>query len=375
MKSNDIVIVGGGLGGLTAAIHLKGLGYSVLVIEKKKYPHHKVCGEYVSNEIMPYLQSLGIDLKQSGAVAIDTLQISTRTGASIKTELPLGGIGISRYAFDMLLYKKALTLGVIFKFETATSIRFYDDLFEVQTDASVTYMASIVIGAYGKRSGLDKVLQRDFIENKSSWLAVKGHYSYPDFPDNLVALHNFKGGYGGLSKTESGNINFCYLVNYQSFKEYNGIEDFNNEIVAENPHLKTFLQKANPIFDAPMTIAQISFESKNAVENHVLMCGDAAGLIHPLCGNGMAMAIHAAKIASEHVHRFLENKSYTRNHLELDYETKWNKAFRQRLWIGRRVQSVLLSEGLSKAAMATAIKSPKLLKSLIRRTHGKPINV
>ena len=51
----EVLILGGGLAGLTSAIHLLKLGLQVTVIEKNNYPKHKVCGEYISNEVLPYL--------------------------------------------------------------------------------------------------------------------------------------------------------------------------------------------------------------------------------------------------------------------------------------------------------------------------------
>jgi len=307
----DVIIVGGGLAGLTAAIHLSQQKHSVLVLEKKTYPHHKVCGEYVSNEIVPYLKKLGVPIAASGAVQIDRLQLSTASGKSTDTKLPLGGIGISRYGLDNLLYKKALHCGVQFYFEAATSIRYTDDSFQVTTENNTEFTSKITIGAYGKRSALDKQLQRNFIKQKSGWLGVKAHYEFDDFPLNQVALHNFKGGYGGLSKTETGAVNFCYLASYKSFQKEKNVNTFNENVVAKNPFLGNFLEKASPIFDEPLTIAQISFEQKKSVENHIIMCGDTAGLIHPLCGNGMAMAIHSAKIASERIHDYLKNTNYS----------------------------------------------------------------
>lgn len=375
MKKYDIIIVGGGLAGLTAAIDLRLKGHTVLVIEKKKYPCHKVCGEYVSNEITPYLKSLGVNLQKFGAIDINTVLMSTKDGATVSTKLPLGGIGISRYAFDSILYERALSLGADFVFQTVTTIIFQNNDFEIVTDGKESFTSAIVVGAYGKRSGLDKVLKRDFMQQKASWLGVKAHYRYDGFPNNLVALHNFKGGYGGLSRTESGVVNFCYLANYQSFQKYKNIADFNRNVVSKNPFLATFLEKAALVFREPMTIAQISFEPKKAVEGHVLMCGDSAGLIHPLCGNGMAMAIHAAKLVSERIDQFLEDKAYSRLQLESDYQNSWSKTFRQRLWVGRKAQSILMNETLSKVALSAAVKSPRLLRSLIERTHGKPINV
>ncbi len=373
MNCYDVIIVGGGLAGLTASLHLAKKGHQVLVFEKERYPHHKVCGEYVSNEVLPYLNKLGVSFEGMGTTSITNLELSTVTGKSVRTELPLGGMGISRYSFDHLLYTKALALGVEFKFDKVTEIEFTPDVFEVCSEDGQGYTATMVLGAFGKRSGLDKYFDRKFIEKKSAWLAVKAHYQYDDFPDNLVALHNFRGGYAGLSKTETGAVNFCYLATYDSFKKEKSVAEFNTRVVAQNPYLKEFLQNAHPIFEAPLTIAQISFHPKTTVENHVLLCGDTAGLIHPLCGNGMAMAIHSAKIASELISDYLRAKERNRIQMERDYHRLWKKAFKKRLWAGRRLQSILVNPRASNLAINLAIQSPPLLRTLIRSTHGKQI--
>ncbi|MUH36222.1 NAD(P)/FAD-dependent oxidoreductase [Zobellia amurskyensis] len=373
MEQYDAIIVGGGLAGLTTAIHLAKAGHKILVFEKEPYPHHKVCGEYVSNEVLPYLKSLGIDLKDFGAVSVDTLEFSTVHGTVLKAKLPLGGTGISRYAFDNLLYEKAMALGVTFIFKSVTSIEFQNTVFKVITDTKETYTSRITIGSYGKRSALDKQLNRHFIQQKSSWLAIKSHYRLDSFPKNKVGLHNFKGGYGGLSKTETGAVNFCYLVSYKSFQSEKDIERFNKQVVGENPVLRDFLDRAEPLFESPLTIAQISFHAKNPIENHVLMCGDTAGLIHPLCGNGMAMAIHSAKIASELIHAFLTGKETDRKNMEQAYTKEWNRTFKRRLWLGRQLQTILLNPTVSDCAIAFVAKQPWLLKQLIKNTHGKPI--
>ncbi len=374
MSNNfEVIIVGGGLAGLTAAIHLSKEKNRVLVIEKKTYPHHKVCGEYVSHEISPYLESLDVSLQTSKAVAIDTLTLSTATGKSVQTKLPLGGVGISRYGFDNLLYQKALKNKVQFVFETVKNIHFEDDAFEVLTENEQKYEARIVIGAYGKRSSIDKQLKREFINKKSAWLGIKAHYEFPTFQKNHVALHNFKGGYGGLSKTETGAVNFCYLASYESFQKEKNVDSFNEKVVAKNPFLYEFLKNAKPMFDESLSIAQISFEQKQVVENHIIMCGDTAGLIYPLCGNGMAMAIHSAKIASENIHNFLSNKQFSRTELEQQYTRSWNATFKKRLWMGRQLQSLMMNEHLSNLALTAVTKSPALLRKLIKSTHGKPI--
>ena len=76
ITSFDVIIIGGGLAGLTNAIHLSKSKQRVLLIEKNSYPKHKVCGEYISNEVLPYLNSLGIDPIKGGAKQISKVQVS-----------------------------------------------------------------------------------------------------------------------------------------------------------------------------------------------------------------------------------------------------------------------------------------------------------
>ena len=371
VKLYDIIIIGGGLAGLTASLHLSQNNYQVLVIEKQHYPNHKVCGEYLSNEIKPYLDSLGVLLPNP--VAINTLQISTQEGRYLKTPLPLGGMGISRYALDNTLYLTALENGVEFVFEAVKKINFRNNGFQLRTTSASEYNAEIVIGAFGKRSNLDMVLNRNFVRKRSPWLGIKSHYSLKDFPDELVALHNFEGGYAGLSKTETGAVNFCYLVNYKSFELCKDIDHFNEKIISKNPFLAEFLNNARPLFDKPLSIAQISFDKKSAVEQHILMCGDTAGLIHPLCGNGMAMAMHSAKIASEQIIVYFKSKDRSRTHLESEYAKVWQTSFRKRLTTGRQLQMVLLQPFMANVLMKLAVKSPGIMRRVIKSTHGQPI--
>lgn len=87
----DVIIVGGGLAGLVNAIQLSRAGLQVLLIEKKHYPFHKVCGEYISNEVLPFFQSMGINTRELGASAITQLQISSPSGKRVlNMELDLG---------------------------------------------------------------------------------------------------------------------------------------------------------------------------------------------------------------------------------------------------------------------------------------------
>lgn len=372
MKNNEVTIIGGGLAGLTASIHLSKIGIQVTIIEKNSYPKHKVCGEYISNEVLPYLKFLDIKIENLKPTNIIKLHFSTKSGKSIHTELPLGGFGISRYVLDDFLYKKAISNGCKIIQENVENVDFQNDKFTIRTSNNLELKSKIVIGAFGKRSNIDQKLNRNFIQQKSPWLAVKAHYS-GIFNNNLVGLHNFSGGYCGVSKVENDKINVCYLADYDTFKNYKNIDEYQKNIISKNPFLKQILENSTIIFDKPLTISQISFEEKKAVENHILMIGDTAGLIHPLCGNGMAMAIHSAKIVSELIEKFYINEIKSRNELENEYQKQWNFNFKKRLKMGRFISNILQKPKLSEVLMRILVVFPFLLSIIIRKTHGKPI--
>jgi flavin-dependent dehydrogenase len=371
---SDVLIIGGGLAGLTSAIHLSKFGLKVIIIEKNEFPKHKVCGEYISNEVIPYLNYLDIDISILKPSKITDLEFSNPKGKIILAKLPLGGFGISRYVLDHYLFEKAKELGCKIIQDTVTESRFIENEFHVITNTNLKFKSKVVIGAFGKRSNMDQKLERYFIFKKSSWLAVKAHYSGV-FTNHLVGLHNFEGGYCGVSKVENDKINICYLANYETFKKHKNIEEFQSEVVSKNPNLKAVFDSSTLLFEKPLTISQISFEKKVAVENHILMIGDTAGLIHPLCGNGMAMAIHSAKIASELTIDFLNNKIDSRKKLEEKYLQLWNMNFKTRLAMGRFLSRILVHEKLSAFLMQLLIIFPFLLTFIIKKTHGKPLIV
>src|SRR5687767_5099418 len=99
----DVAVIGGGLAGLALSIQCIRAGYSTIVLEKEKYPYHKVCGEYISFESWNFLQELGVPLSDMELPVINRVMISSPNGKYIEHPLPLGGFGISRYLLDDIL--------------------------------------------------------------------------------------------------------------------------------------------------------------------------------------------------------------------------------------------------------------------------------
>lgn len=368
MNSSEIIIIGGGLAGLTAARQLAAMGRGVVVFEKQKLPNHKVCGEYLSKEVVPYLKKSGVELED--APHIDRLVLSSSGGKSLNCPLPLGGIGISRYALDYRLFQAAEKAGALFIWQSAEAVQWKGTHFEV-TSKGETWEAQYVIGSWGKRSALDRVQNRGFFTNSSPWMGIKMHYR-TEYPEDQVGLYGFEGGYGGLSVTESGAVNFCYLIHRERFRETPSLESCTKRLLREHPGLGEVLEEAEPLFPKALGISNIYFGHKEPKKDHVLMAGDAVRLIHPLCGNGMAMAIESGRLLAEVLDGYIKTGAGNRQLLEHTYQKTWEKTFRTRLWVGARLQQVLTSPNGLNLGIQAGAKVPFLLRAIIRKTHGTP---
>lgn len=369
-SKNDVSVVGGGLAGLISAILLVREGWSVSLFEKKQYPFHRVCGEYISNETLPFLRANGLFPEELNPEKITRFQLTSVNGKSAELSLDLGGFGISRYAFDNFLYKKAIEAGVkVYCNTSVEEVQYRNDDFVLKTSTD-EYHTRLVIGAFGKRSKLDHTLSREFIRRRSPYVGVKYHVRI-DHEPGLIALHNFKDGYCGISNVEDGKTNLCYLTHRNNTKKFGNVHEMEKAVLSTNPFLRSIFRDAVFLPDKPEVINEISFETKHPVEHHVLMAGDAAGMITPLCGNGMAMAIHSAKIVADWGNKFLRN-GITREVMETSYRSEWNKQFALRLWVGRRVQGLFGSEGASNFAVNLANYIKPVAKFLVQQTHGRP---
>ena len=374
-KLYDVAIVGGGLAGLSLSIQCAKAGYKTILFEKEKYPFHKVCGEYISLESWDFLEDLGVPLHKMDLPIIKNLLITAVNGKEIRHDLPLGGFGLSRYTLDAELAEIAQQVGVeLMESCKVNDIVFGEETFNIQHSTNKV-QSKIAAGAFGKRSNLDVKWKRKFVLQKpnklNNYIGIKYHIK-TDWPADLIALHNFKNGYCGISKIDDDKFCLCYLTTAENLERCgHSISQMEREILYKNPYLKEIFSNSEFLFDTPVSISQISFDKKMQVHDHALMIGDAAGMITPLCGNGMSMALHAGKIAFEQINLFLQN-NISRSQMELNYTISWKKEFSNRLRTGRIVQQFFGSNFLSNLLITVLKPFPFFTTRLIEQTHGEP---
>jgi menaquinone-9 beta-reductase len=377
--SYDAAIIGGGLAGLAAAIRLRQQGHSVILFEKEKYPFHKVCGEYISMESWNFLQSLGVPLSEMQLPVINTLMLTSPNGKSFTTKLRQGGFGLSRFTLDNTLADIARKTGI----DVADETRVHDVDFNQKFDISFSsrqmpdkkISASICLGAFGKRSNLDVKWNRHFITHTDkkldNYIGVKYHVQ-TKWAHHLIGLHNFENGYCGISAIEDEKFCLCYLTTATELKKAgNNIVQLQEKLLYQNPHLQKIFTGSTITGNFPVTISQISFSKKTPVEKHMLMTGDAAGMITPLCGNGMSIALHTGKLAADLGHQFLINK-ISMEEMEREYARQWNLNFSHRLRNGRILQRFFGKVSASNFFVDLFRTLPFLAGPVIKRTHGNP---
>jgi len=371
----DVAIAGGGLAGLALAIQFSRAGIPVILFEKETYPFHRVCGEYISMESWDFLRSLGLPLNEMGLPRITKLKVTAPDGNYLEEDLDLGGFGISRFTLDHMLMKIAVGSGaVICEGIKVNDIKFENEQFSITT-SSGTYHSTLCFGSFGKKSNIDNKLRRSFTHQKPNKLnnlvGIKYHVKY-DHDPSQISLHNFENGYCGMSRVEGDRSCLCYLTSANNLKmSGNSIMEMERTILSKNPDLKKIFSEAEYLFTEPVTISQVSLEKKSAVVDHIIMTGDAAGMIAPLCGNGMSIALRSAKIGFELSQEFFASQ-LSRQDLESRYKNFWAKEFGIRMRTGRFLQKRFGKPGITNLFISLLRSIPWLRKKLIRLSHGTP---
>lgn len=362
----DCAIIGGGIAGLSLAISLAKENKSVILFEKKSYPEHKVCGEYISNEGRGFLKNLGVDLGAFKNTEMSTLRLSSPMGLSIQRPLDIGGIGLSRYELDQQLYLLALNVGAeIVTNEQVEEVHKRENQFYLKTrNREVT--ADIVVGAFGKNSNMTLTQERGV---QPEYIAVKYHLK-TKFDPSVVEIHSFPGGYCGLSSIEDDKINMSYICKASLLKEQKTLSNLEKNILAQNPFLKKYFEEAEFILEKPLTISKLHFEIKSPTYEHMLMIGDAAGNIAPLSGNGMSIALLSTKLCLEASLLYL-NQQISFSEMEKLYTEKYYLNFGKRIKTARRINFILGKKYLTDVGIAFLKLFPFVLDRMSKKIHGE----
>ncbi len=367
----DVVIAGGGLAGCTAAIVLARQGLRVLVLEKGRMPRDKLCGEFLSTEVSDLCARLDLleRLTHAGAREIRRLRVTAASGPVFETSLPGAAMGVSRATLDAAFFNRAFEQGAQMREEcTVRSIEG-----SMENGYTVCYHGGrvrgrMVLGAYGRRDMLDRRLQRAFLQNASPYVAFKAHFLGLDLKD-CVELHAFPGGYCGLLTEDHGVVNACWISHERTLKAAGGSPEAMIETsFRANRHLARRFSGLRRVSEFHAA-SQLLFRKKALFDGGVCMIGDAAGMIAPLCGDGMAMAIESGELAAQSVIPYLDG-GISASDFRAAYEGAWESRFAMRMRVGRLLHAGFVRPGAARVGLRAAGLFPYAARVLIGATRG-----
>lgn len=368
----DVVVLGAGPGGSTLAAILAAHGADVVLVERDTFPRDKLCGEFLSYDALPVLERTGAlaGIERRGARPIAACRVLTPSRA-YEFALPSPARAISRLALDEILFQSALARGArSMSGWTVSSVDPRARTVDASNgETSVRIEAPVLAGAWGRWGRIDRQLARTFTEErKHRYFGFKRHYRVEGRDDRAIELLSYRDGYLGVNAIEGGATNICGLVHQRRLAGHRGgWETFVEQLRTEGPQLESLFAGATPEQDEFLSCEPVIFAAREPVEEGMFLVGDAAGIIDPLAGNGMAMAIQSAAIAAPLILARI-NREDDDAPLRA-YTAAWHTAFDSRLRWSRRIAVLLSRPALLHAAIA-ARPAPSIGAWLLRRTRA-----
>ncbi|HZR55915.1 MAG TPA: NAD(P)/FAD-dependent oxidoreductase [Terriglobales bacterium] len=365
----DLVVIGAGPAGASAAISAAQTGARVLLLERGRFPRHKVCGEFVSAESLGLLSnSLAPEHKRSldDAIRIPRTRIFL-DGRTVQASIDPPAASFARFDLDIALWQSAEKLGVDARSQVTVNKldQRTDGMFVVNTSAG-EFEAKALVNATGRWSNLTaKPPDNDGTGVK--WLGVKGHFSEPS-PANSVDLYFFEGGYCGVQPVDLANpatrgarVNACAMIRAD-------VASSLAEVFAKHPALRERSQDWKSLSD-PVSTSPLIFRNPQPVRDGVLMAGDAAAFVDPFVGDGISLALRSGGLAAECLVPYFQGSNSLQQTAQI-YLQKYIQKFKPIFSTSSRIRQMLtLPKHLRAPLLFMLERNPALTRYLVKKTR------
>lgn len=372
----DVIIAGAGPAGSSAAIHLARKGVRVLLVEQKKFPRAKLCGEFISPECQKHFENLGVAeaMSTSQPAAITETVFYSSGGHHITIPSSwFGGsaaLGLSRAVMDNVLLRRAQDCGVtVLEGTTVTEPILQSTEVKGVKVKENEYLAPLTIDATGRARILTKKLHRTTEpKSKPKLIAFKAHLRNTRVAPNACEIYFYPEGYGGLSTVEGEISNLCFIISAEQVKRhYSNPEVVMREMVMKNRRAAYTLEQAQPVSEWLSASWERFGRQQPCPAKGLLTIGDSAAFIDPFTGSGMLMALESGELVADVIVRHRNSES-----VAAEYASEYIRKFDSRLricgWLRRAAFNPRLAGlGLSicgaskhfRSRIARATRSPK----------------
>lgn len=379
----DVVIVGAGPAGSSAAIRLALSGLSVALVEQKKFPRQKLCGEFISPECLDHFDELGVldQIPLAGGVELNRTVFYAGNGRSAAVPSEWFGtgsdaVGLSRAAMDDALLNRVRTAGVnVLEATQATGLVIESGVvlgLHVRDSSGSDFeiRSPLTIDATGRSRILGRQIEKlngTRNRRKADYVAFKTHLSGVSVPRGDCEIYAYRGGYGGCSEVENGRHNLCFIVKAEIAKRFGGdAARLMQEAVFKNKQAARSLKNANilePWLAAPIE----SYGRYSLAPAHGLLAvGDAAAFIDPFTGSGILLALESSRIAERAI---TSNRGSSFADLADDYKKLHAAAFDRRLRICSVLRHAAFVPFLSESVIKLLALSGRVTRRVARATR------
>ncbi|ANE48578.1 hypothetical protein SY83_22380 [Paenibacillus swuensis] len=380
----DAVIIGGGLAGSSMAIGLAKAGWNTVLMDQNNLPKHKVCGEFLSPESIAMLHVLGLQeaVDAIGPAEIDKAILTLANGATLTIPMREKAMGISRYQLDFIMQQRAEELGALWLGGTSVSAVKCNEngtyLVQAYTKGGQEPHSSItaksVIAAWGRHPRADLAVNDPAVPSSASrtravtYVGIKAHYE--EVPaGGAVELYFFRGGYIGLCPIEEGRTNVTALMTERAFQEAGkSVAAAIESASTQNPALRKRLAVGSPIVGSLSATSPVRLDRQLKAWSRFPLIGDAAVMIPPLCGDGMAMALRSAQLGLPLAHRYLYG-DLTMDGWQIAYTRELTREFTSPVRMGKWLQGALSSTGMGTILFGLGKVAPFMSNQIFRATR------
>jgi len=333
----DVIIVGGGPAGSSAAIHLAARGARVLLAERERFPRAKLCGEFISPECLGHFERLGVlvGMESAGGSQVSETVFYAPSGRALSVPSEwFGGaraaaLGLSRAEMDARLLRRAREVGVFVLEESALAGVLVEDgrvrgvSLHTSGGSASEYTAAFTIDATGRGRAVARRAVRELegaretakdegvaVANEAGarerLVAFKAHLDGARGAAGACEIYFYPGGYGGLSPVEGGASNLCFFANARDVRSRGGdAARVMREVLMRNRRAAETLEHARAK-TRWLAVAVESFGRRDpAPAPGLIAAGDAAAFIDPFTGSGMLMALEGGGLAADSILRSL----------------------------------------------------------------------
>jgi flavin-dependent dehydrogenase len=360
----DLVCIGGGPAGTSAAITAARHGAHVLLLERGSLPRHKVCGEFVSAESLSLLASLLSQSPEGRQVIGHAIRISQARlfidHTMIKALVEPAAASIPRLMLDQLLWQAAVQLGVECRqrcdAEQIQSPTRPGEPFLITANGS-RFESRAVIDATGRWSRFTGL---EVPAGAGKWIGLKAHYSEPDAVPS-VDLYFFDGGYCGVSPVSKDQVNACAMVRADAARSL-------AEVFLLHPLLAERSGRWNAL-TAPVSTSPLLFRDPVPLRQLILCAGDSAGFIDPFAGDGISLALRSGAAAADSLaHYFADQTTLAvAGHL---YRQTYQRNFVPALRAAARIRRLIRIPTAVRRLLLPLLQAPGIADLLVRKTRA-----